>query len=282
MSGIPASDPLQPLSSPAILTWEPPSITRVLDVPPGEAGLKLLALQASCVQTLPLRCPSLLHTTTTSAHAHLPSTFDPGTPTKTGLLARDARAAQGAGAVALRPRPGAAADRLQGAVSHTRAHCMYVYVSMASSIRVWGSCLVCVSSLLALPVQVLAMCRLRQYSSAFDELNALGGLDSAQYRRPGPNGAHPSAAIAKRQTNGGRAESGPSEDNVAWQRSLLRTLHPYSAKTTAHTHVHQSCTRPCVCRARVARAVCTALAGGAAAGAAGQSRLHNRRAVQAG
>lgn len=37
--------------------------------------------------------------------------------------------------------------------------------------------------------KVLALCKLRMYSAAFDELNALGGLDSPQYHRDTPDGA---------------------------------------------------------------------------------------------
>lgn len=36
--------------------------------------------------------------------------------------------------------------------------------------------------------KVLALCKLRMYSAAFDELNTLGGLDSPQYQRDTPSG----------------------------------------------------------------------------------------------
>lgn len=36
--------------------------------------------------------------------------------------------------------------------------------------------------------KILALCKLRMYSAAFDELNTLGGLDSPQYQRDGPGG----------------------------------------------------------------------------------------------
>lgn len=36
--------------------------------------------------------------------------------------------------------------------------------------------------------KVLALCKLRMYSAAFDELNTLGGLDSPDYQRTTPTG----------------------------------------------------------------------------------------------